>query len=616
MITSDIRQKYLDFFSARAHALLPSASLLPENDSTLLFTNSGMFPLVSYLAGAPHPAGKRLCNSQKCFRSEDIDKVGDHRHNTFFEMLGNWSLGDYFKEEQLNWWFDFLVTELGLDPHRLYQTVYAGSADGKIPPDEESIKILQAIFTRFGVRAEVGPDTLGLGESGPGVELDFSRQRIFAYRDKNFWQRGQAVGELGGPDSETFYDTGRPHNPAFGPHCHLNCDCGRFLEIGNSVFMQYQQTETGWEELVRKNVDFGGGLERLVMVATQKESIFATTLFSKLMAAIAELSGLDSKTDDNERAFEIIADHIKAATFIVGDDRGIAPSNTDQGYIVRRLLRRAIRYGRQLNITQDKWLALLAETVIADYADVYPELSRNQDFIEESFNQEEKKFKHTLEKGLIEFNKIKTQEISGAEAFRLYQSYGFPLEITEELAAEKGLKVDKVGFAAEFAKHQELSRTASAGKFKGGLADSSEATTRLHTAAHLLLESLRRVLGAEVFQKGSNITAERLRFDFSHPVKMTPEEITKVEELVNQAIVQELPVTYSEMTLEEAREQGAMGVFDSKYDERVRVYQVADFSKEICGGPHVENTKELGHFRIIKEESSSAGVRRIKAILE
>lgn len=616
MTANDIRQKYLDFFSAHGHAVLPSASLLPENDSTLLFTNSGMFPLVSYLAGTPHPAGQRLTNSQKCFRSEDINDVGDHRHNTFFEMLGNWSLGDYFKKEQLNWWFDFLITELRLDPKRLYQSVYAGSADGQIPRDQDSVTILQEIFARFNIEAELGPDTLGRGEDGPGVELDFSKQRIFAYRDKNFWQRGQAVGELGGPDSETFYDTGRPHNPAFGPHCHLNCDCGRFLEIGNSVFMQYQQTETGWEELAHKNVDFGGGLERLVMVATQKESIFATTLFSKLMAAIAELSGVDPKTDDNERAFEIIVDHVKAATFIVGDDRGLVPANTDQGYIVRRLLRRAIRYGRQLNITQDKWLALLAETVIADYADVYPELGRNQDFIEETFNQEEAKFKRTLEKGLVEFNKIKTPEISGTVAFNLYQSYGFPLEITEELAAEKGLKVDKVGFAAEFAKHQELSRTASAGKFKGGLADSSEATTRLHTAAHLLLESLRRVLGAEVFQKGSNITAERLRFDFSHPVKMTPEEVAKVEELVNQAIVQELPVTYSEMTLEEAREQGAMGVFDSKYDERVRVYQVADFSKEICGGPHVENTKELGHFRIIKEESSSAGVRRIKAILE
>lgn len=616
MTANDIRQKYLDFFKAQAHAVLPSASLLPENDSTLLFTNSGMFPLVTYLAGAPHPAGNRLTNSQKCFRSEDINEVGDHRHNTFFEMLGNWSLGDYFKKEQLNWWFDFLVTELRLDPQRLYQTVYVGSADGKISRDQESTAVVQSIFARFNIEAELGPDTLGRGEDGPGVELDFSKQRIFAYRDKNFWRRGDAVGELGGPDSETFYDTGRPHDLAFGPYCHPNCDCGRFLEIGNSVFMQYRQTETGWEELEHKNVDFGGGLERLAMVVNKKESIFNTDLFSRVIAKISDLSGLDYESADNSKAFEIIADHVKAATFIVGDDSGLAPSNTDQGYIVRRLLRRSIRYGRQLNITADNWLSSVAAVVINDYADVYPELHRNQDFIKETFNQEELKFKRTLEKGLLEFNKIKTPEISGTVAFNLYQSYGFPLEITEELAAEKGLKVDKVGFAAEFTKHQELSRTASAGKFKGGLADSSEATTRLHTAAHLLLEALRRVLGSEVFQKGSNITAERLRFDFSHDTKMTPEEIAQVEEIVNQVIVQELPVTYSEMTLAEAREQGAMGVFDSKYDERVRVYQIADFSKEICGGPHVTNTKELGHFRIVKEESSSAGVRRIKAVLE
>lgn len=616
MTANDIRQKYLDFFKAQAHAVLPSASLLPENDSTLLFTNSGMFPLVTYLAGAPHPAGNRLTNSQKCFRSEDINEVGDHRHNTFFEMLGNWSLGDYFKKEQLNWWFDFLVTELRLDPQRLYQTVYVGSADGKISRDQESTAVVQSIFARFNIEAELGPDTLGRGEDGPGVELDFSKQRIFAYRDKNFWRRGDAVGELGGPDSETFYDTGRPHDLAFGPYCHPNCDCGRFLEIGNSVFMQYRQTETGWEELEHKNVDFGGGLERLAMVVNKKESIFNTDLFSRVIAKISDLSGLDYESADNSKAFEIIADHVKAATFIVGDDSGLAPSNTDQGYIVRRLLRRSIRYGRQLNITADNWLSSVAAVVINDYADVYPELHRNQDFIKEIFNQEELKFKRTLEKGLLEFNKIKTPEISGTVAFNLYQSYGFPLEITEELAAEKGLKVDKIGFAAEFAKHQELSRTASAGKFKGGLADSSEATTRLHTAAHLLLEALRRVLGSEVFQKGSNITAERLRFDFSHDTKMTPEEIAQVEEIVNQVIAQELPVTYSEMTLAEAREQGAMGVFDSKYDERVRVYQIADFSKEICGGPHVTNTKELGHFRIVKEESSSAGVRRIKAVLE
>ncbi len=618
MTFNELRQKYLDFFQAREHALIPSASLLPENDSTLLFTNSGMFPLVPYLSGERHPAGRRLTNSQKCFRSEDIDEVGDHRHNTFFEMLGNWSLGDYFKEEQLHWWFEFLINELGLDPARLYQSVYVGSADGNIARDHESIAILQEIFAAHGLPAELGPDTLGKGELGPGVALDFKKQRIFAYRDKNFWRRGDAVGELGGPDSETFYDTGKTHDVSFGPYCHPNCDCGRFLEIGNSVFMQYRQTETGWEELKNKNVDFGGGLERLAMVVSGQDSIFKTDLFTNVIRKIEQLSGKKMiASDESEvRAFEIIADHLKAATFIVGDDKGIAPSNTDQGYIVRRLLRRAIRYGRQLGITQANWLKEVALVIIKDYADAYPELTKNRSFIEQSFDQEEIKFNRTLENGLLEFNKINAQEIDGVTAFRLYQSYGFPLEITEELAKEKGLLVDKVGFQAEFQKHQDLSRTASAGKFKGGLADSSEATTRLHTAAHLLLEALRRVLGDDVFQKGSNITSERLRFDFSYNQKMTPEQIKEVEQIVNEVIAAKMPVSYTEMSLSDAHAQGAMGVFDSKYDERVKVYQMGDFSKEICGGPHVTNTGELGHFKISKEESSSAGVRRIKAILE
>lgn len=618
MTVNELRQKYLDFFKARAHAVIPSASLLPENDSTLLFTNSGMFPLVPYLSGESHPAGKRLTNSQKCFRSEDIDEVGDHRHNTFFEMLGNWSLGDYFKKEQLNWWFEFLIEELKLDPNRLYQSVYVGSADGQIAKDEESITITQDIFKKYGVAAEVGPDTFNKGELGPGVALDFKTQRIFAYRDKNFWRRGDAVGELGGPDSETFYDTGRDHNPAFGSYCHPNCDCGRFLEIGNSVFMQYRQTETGWEELQNKNVDFGGGLERLAMVISNQDSIFKTDLFTNIISKIEQLANkkIEAADEAEVRAFEIIADHLKAATFIVGDDKGVAPSNTDQGYFVRRLLRRAIRYGRQLGIAKTNWLQEVALVIINDYATVYPELTRNQAFIEQSFNQEELKFNRTLEHGLLEFNKITTNPIDGVTAFNLYQSYGFPLEITEELAKEKGLEVDRAGFYEEFQKHQDLSRTASAGKFKGGLADSSEATTRLHTAAHLLLEALRRVLGEDVFQKGSNITAERLRFDFSHGTKMTAQEIEKVEQIVNEVITAKMPVSFTEMSLSEARTQGAMGVFDSKYDERVKVYQVGDFSKEICGGPHVTNTGELGHFKISKEESSSAGVRRIKAILE
>jgi alanyl-tRNA synthetase len=613
MTANELRQKYLEFYQARGHAIISSASLIPENDSTLLFTNSGMFPLVPYLLGEKHPAGVRLTDSQKSFRAEDIDEVGDSRHNTFFEMLGNWSLGDYFKKEQLNWWYEFLVETLGLDPHRLYQSVYAGSADGQIAKDTAAIGIMKDIFAKYGVTVEEGATTTGKGELGPGTAADFTKQHIFAYRDKNWWKRGDAIGELGGPDSETFYDTGKPHDPAYGEYCHPNCDCGRFLEIGNSVFMQYRRTATGWEELAHKNVDFGGGLERILMVLDQKDSIFKTDLFVRIISKIEELS--NKKMADNKRAFEIIADHIKAATFIVGDDYGVPPSNTDQGYIVRRLLRRAIRYGRQLGITQEHWLKEVAGVVIDDYAEAYPELTNHRQFIIASFNKEEEKFNRTLEKGLAEFNKINGNWIDGVTAFNLYQSYGFPLEITEELAREKGINVDREGFLKELAKHRELSRTASAGKFKGGLADSSVATTRLHTAAHLLLAALRQVLGDGVFQKGSNITAERLRYDFSYPEKMTPEQIKEVERLVNEAIARELPVSCAETSLTEAKDEGAMGVFASKYGEKVKVYTIADFSKEICGGPHVNNTKELGHFSIVKEESSSAGVRRIKAIL-
>lgn len=612
MTANELRQKYLDFWKNKNHAIISSASLIPENDSTLLFTNSGMFPLVPYLLGETHPAGVRLVDSQKSFRTEDVDEVGDSRHNTFFEMLGNWSLGDYFKKEQLSWWYEFLVEKLKMDPSRLYQSVYAGSDDGKISKDEEAINILKEVFVKYKVSHDEGPVTTGKGELGSGQPCDFSQQRIFAYRDKNWWKRGDAIGELGGPDSETFYDTGKEHNKAYGEHCHPNCDCGKFLEIGNSVFMQYQKTADGWQELKNKNVDFGGGLERILMVCENQNSIFKTDLFTRIIAKIEELSG--KKYIDDIRAFEIVADHLKSATFIVGDDKGVAPSNTDQGYVVRRLLRRAIRYGRGLGITKDMWTKEVAQVVISDYQDTYPELGRNQAFIEENFDKEEEKFNRTLENGLKEFNKI-SGDIDGALAFNLYQTYGFPIEITEELATEKGVKVDKASFMIELAKHQELSRTASAGKFKGGLADSSEATTKLHTAAHLLLAALRQVLGDHILQKGSNITAERLRFDFSHNEKMTPTQIEEVERLVNEAISKKLEVNCEEISLEEAKNTGAMGVFDSKYGEKVKVYTAGNFSREICGGPHVNNTGDLGHFRIVKEESSSSGVRRIKATL-
>jgi len=621
-----LRQKYLDFFIKKNHAFIPSASLLPENDSSLLFVNSGMFPLVPYLLGEKHPAGLRLVNSQKSFRTEDIDEVGDSRHNTFFEMLGNWSFGDYFKEEQLTWWFEFLFLELKIDPAKIYQTVYAGSEDGKIEKDNESVQILQKLFVQYGVSAEEGPDTLGKGEQGSGQEIDFSKQRIFAYRDKNWWQRGDAIGELGGPDSETFYDTGKEHDIAFGPHCHPNCDCGRFLEIGNSVFMQYQKTIEGWQELENKNVDFGGGLERILMILSETDSIFKTDLFQRTIFKIEELSG--KKYEDNKRAFEVIVDHLKAATFIVGDEKGVGPANSDQGYIVRRLLRRAIRYGRQISIEKNNWLQDVAQIFIQDYKEAYPELDKNKEFIFSEFNKEEEKFNRTLEKGILEFEKLSSSDLDASAAFNLYQSYGFPLEMTEELAIEKGIKVDKAGFYEELRKHQELSRTASAGKFKGGLADHSEETTKLHTAAHLLLAALKKVLGNQIVQRGSNITAERLRFDFTHSEKVTAEQIKAVEDLINEAIDKGLDVAWEEMSVSEAKATGATGAFDSKYGDKVKVYTVGKdnnkstkdwddiFSREICGGPHVQSLKGLGRFKISKEEASSAGVRRMKAVLE
>lgn len=597
MKSTEIRQKYLDFFKTRGHNIIPSASLIPENDSTLLFVNSGMFPLVPYFLGAKHPAGNCIVNSQKSFRTEDIDEVGDNRHNTFFEMLGNWSLGPaYWKSEQLNWWYEFLIDELKIDPNRLYQTIYTGSTDGQISKDTESIEIVKQIFNKYGVDDE---------------------DRIFEYVDKNWWQRGDAIGELGGPDSETFYDTGKEHDSRFGEKCHVNCDCGRFIEIGNSVFMQYQKTESGWQELKSKNVDFGGGLERLCMALQAKSNVFQTDLFNDAILKIEELSG--KKYQDDNKSFEIIADHLKAATFIMGDEKGVAPSNTDQGYIVRRLIRRALRFAKLLGITAEDWTKEIASIYIDLYKEVYPELNLNQHFIIEQLSKEEKKFITTLEKGEKEFTKL-TTDINGEQAFDLYQSYGFPIEMTIELAKEKNILVDEKGFYEELKKHQDLSRTASAGKFKGGLADHSEETTKLHTASHLLLAALRMVFDKNISQKGSNITAERLRFDFPFPRKMTEEEIKSVENIVNQSIDQKLPVRFEEMSLDKAREIGATGVFDSKYGDKVKVYFIGNegnyFSQEICGGPHVENTSELHHFRIIKEESSSSGIRRIKAVVE
>jgi alanyl-tRNA synthetase len=627
MTSKELRQKYLDFFKSKNHFILTSASLLPENDASSLFTSSGMQPLVPYLMGEKHPEGTRLADSQKSFRSGDIEEVGDNRHNTFFEMLGNWSLGDYFKAEQLPWVFEFLTKELNIDPQRLFVTVYQGNQEIGVERDDESVAIWKRLYKEKGIEAK---DIENAAENG------MQDGRIFYYGDgKNWWSRSGSpanmpIGEIGGPDSEIFYDLGadlkRHENSKWKDElCHVNCDCGRFIEIGNSVFIQFVKTENGFKELPQKNVDFGGGFERLVMVVQGKDNIFETDLFSNILKKIEKLSG--GKTyRENTKAFEVISDHIKAATFIMGDDKGVTPSNTDQGYIVRRLIRRALRYGRVLGISEIGWTKEIAKIVAHDYHEAYPELSRNIDSVITEIHNEELKFSKTIEKGEKQLSNIEGRMsnkcLNGDEAFNLFQTYGFPLEMTKEICEEKNIALSD-DFEKEYAdaleKHQDLSRTASAGKFKGGLADSSEETTKLHTTAHLLLEALRRVLGEHVHQKGSNITAERLRFDFSHGEKMTEDQKKAVENMVNEQIKLKQPVIMQEMSLEAARDYAAEGMFESKYGEKVKVYTIGEgdgvFSKEICGGPHIENTGNLGTFVIKKEESSSAGVRRIKAVI-
>jgi alanyl-tRNA synthetase len=608
--TNQVRQKFLDFFKEKGHAIIPSASVVPENDPTVLFTTAGMQPLVPYLTGQKHPMGARLADAQKCVRTDDIEEVGDNRHLTFFEMLGNWSLGDYFKRESITWSFEFLTDErwLGIDPKKIYITVFEGDADA--PRDDESIDIWQGLFLVRGIKAELG-------------------DRIRAYpKKKNWWGQAVLTGPCG-PDTEIFYDTGKAHDPAFGAECHQNCDCGKFVEIWNNVFMEYEKQADGtFKPLAQKNVDTGMGLERITAFIQNVETLFETDAFQPAIAKIAELSG--KVYDGNERAFRIIADHVRAATFIIGDTNGVVPSNVGQGYIVRRLLRRAIREGRRLGI-KDGFTHLVAEVYVGMYGGHYTELETNLPKIIEEMKKEEEKFGKTLEKGMKELEKMLGTEtrfvgaqravplqiaFTGEDAFLLFSSYGFPLELTEEILKEKGMQVDRSVFEAEFKKHQELSRTSGAGAFKGGLADHSVETTRLHTATHLLHQALRTVLGEHVEQKGSNITAERLRFDFSHSQKMTPEELKKAEDMVNETIKKDFPVTCEQLSVDEAKQRGAIGLFGDKYaklGDKVNVYFAGDFSKEICGGPHVDHTGELGSFKIQKEEAVSAGVRRIKA---
>jgi len=613
MTVADVRQKFLDFYRQKGHAIIPSASLLPENDPTVLFTTAGMHPLVPYLKGQKHPMGTRLADAQKCLRTDDIEEVGDNRHLTFFEMLGNWSLGDYFKQEAISWSFEFLTSRdwLGIDPQKLFVTVFEGDNDA--PRDEESIGIWQARFEVVGVAANLGVadiDPPASGLVGP---------RIYAYpKKKNWWGPAGLTGPCG-PDTEMFFDTGREHDPAFGKVCHPNCECGRFVEIWNDVFMQYdKQADGSFQPLAQQNVDTGMGLERMAAMLQGKATVFETEIFQAIFSGISDLSGKSYGDDETiDRSFRIIADHVRAAVFVIGDTRGVVPSNVGQGYIVRRLLRRAIREGRRIGI-KDSFLTNIANIVIGEFGSFYAELETNRQKIVDEVTKEEEKFGKTLEKGLKEFERMMSDHvINGEEAFMLFSTYGFPLELTQELVGERGGNLDVASFKKEFEKHQDLSRTASAGSFKGGLADHSVETTRLHTATHLLHRALKNVLGDHVEQKGSNITAERLRFDFSHPSKMTPEEIQKVEDMINEVINQDLPVHFEEMTVEEAKQWGAIGLFEEKYGDKIKVYFVGnekgDFSKEICGGPHVEHTGELGSFKIQKEEAVSAGVRRIKA---
>jgi alanyl-tRNA synthetase len=588
----ELRNKYVGFFESKGHKHIASSSLIPENDPTVLFTTAGMHPLVPYLLGQPHPEGKRLVDWQKCIRTGDIDDVGDPAHLTFFEMLGNWSLGDYFKKEAISWSYEFLIKELGFKPEQLHVTVFEGDADA--PRDEES--------------------------AGYWEGLGIPKERIhFKPKEDNWWGPAGTTGPCG-PDTEMFIDTGLP---ACSDKCGPGCHCGKYIEIWNNVFMQYNKQEDGtFIPLSQKNVDTGMGIERTVAMLSGKKSVYETDIFKPIINKIEQMSGKTYGSDEEtSRAIRIISDHIRTATFIIGDERGISPSNVGAGYVLRRLIRRSVRFGKKLGINK-AFLADVAQVVIDMMSQFYPELIQNKQRIFDELSAEEAKFETTLQTGLNEFNKVagKLAEhnqtgISGKTAFKLYDTYGFPLELTLELAKEKNMTVDVDGFNEQYNKHKEESRTASKGAFKAGLADHAEETTNLHSATHLLHAALRKVLGDHVQQKGSNITQERLRFDFSHPQKVTPEQLKEVEDLVNEQIQKKMPITMEVMTLEEAKAQGALAFFTSKYGEKVKVYTMGDFSKEVCGGPHAANTGDLGKFIIKKEEASSAGVRRIKAVL-
>jgi alanyl-tRNA synthetase len=645
---NEIREKYLEFMRKNGHAVIPSSALVPDNDPTTLFTSSGMQPLIPYLMGETHPKGVRLANSQKCFRANDLEEVGDNRHTTFFEMLGNWSLGDYFKKEQLRWFFTYMVDEVGLEPNRIYVSVFAGDERLGISADEESVAIWQELFKERGIEAKA----VHIGTEDNGYEVGMQGGRIFYYdAGKNWWSRSgvpenMPVGEIGGPDSEVFYDFGSEYatHPIFkDKEAHPNSDSGQFLEIGNSVFIEYiKQADGTFAKLPQSNVDFGGGLERIAAAKNMNPDVFKVDLLANVVRQIEILSG--KKYEENLVAFRVITDHIRGAVFMIGD--GVLPGNEQQGYFVRRLLRRAVRFADQLNIKAGEF-ANLADGVISTYQGHFTNLTLKRTEIIDAIGKEEEQFRKTLESGLKQFAKISLQihltstekdgkkvidksippvqikAISAQNAFDLYTTYGFPIELTEEIANEKGLVVDRKGFEVLMKKHRELSRSGAEQKFKGGLADHSEKVVQYHTTTHLLLAGLRKELGDHVHQAGSNITGERLRFDFTHTDKVEREVLDKVETFVNNAIKTGGDVTIEMLPKSTAEKDDTIEAsFWDRYPDEVKVYTMKGndgtvFSRELCGGPHVKNLEEIqGTFKITKEESSSAGVRRIKGIIE
>jgi len=627
MTAQEIRKAYINFFKEKNHSVISRARLVPENDPTTLFTGSGMQPLLPYLLGQEHPEGNRLVDSQTCLRAQDIEEVGDNRHTTFFEMLGNWSLGDYFKKEQISWFFEFLTDIVKLDPSRIYVTCYSGNEELNIPKDQESSKIWADIFEAKGIDAK----TIEIGSEENGYEVGDQGGRIFFYKDKNWWCRaGKAEnmpeGEPGGPDTEVFYiypDV--KHDKSYGELCHPNCDCGRYIELGNSVFMEYKKTNSGFDKLPKQNVDYGGGLERIAAASLDSSDVFTVSLLQPIIEKLEQISS--KKYDQYTNNMRVISDHLRGAVFLAVD--GIVPSNKEQGYVMRRLVRRAIRFAFDLGVEQN-FLHEIIPVIIDIYSPDFPEVLSGKDEVIEILLKEEKVFRQTLRKGVKELEKMaQNGVIDGNHIFTLYDTYGFPVELSLEETLTRDYKISdnwREEFDSKMAEQRKRSQTATKGTFKGGLGGQTLQHMKYHTATHLMYQALRDVLGKHVIQHGSNITEERLRFDFSHPEKMTPEEIKKVEEIVNEQIEKDLAVTFEEHPTKEALEDlKVLGAFGDRYGDIVKVYRMQakssdkPFSFEICGGPHVDHTGQLSEgnkkFKIIKEESSSSGIRRIKAVL-